>query len=444
MSERVERIVVGKAHSHWKACHRLCSLARRLGNCAVYILRQRTFAKLPAPTRKELDTELRKTYIDDYRRMPSAASAQRQGQVIAKEFKSFAKAMSAFAKNPAKFKARPNLPGYRKRYRTFYVGRNGYQIVDHKLILTGGEEIGFAPLPIRCCVNQEFNAKIEATIVGDVRIVPKGNSFIIELTYKEKEPNTQYALDKNHACLIDLGVNNLATLVSTRPGVRPLLVKGGVIKSINQHYNKLMANLRSRGKFKHFAVKGFKRERRLYDCLHKTSRLIVNYCLTYDLGRIIIGHNKEWKQETNLGKRNNQTFVNIPHSVLIEQIRYKAESLGIEVIVREESYSSKASALDFDVIPTYGENQAVGFSGKRIHRGLYRCGNGRLINADVQAAMNIGRKELGNEWLKALLEVDGGIIMDMPVTIRKIHQKMDSRRLLELGVRFQETSHVSA
>ncbi len=100
--------------------------------------------------------------------------------------------------------------------------------------------------------------------------------------------------------------------------------------------------------------------------------------------------------------------------------------------------------MDFDVIPTYGEHQAVGFSGKRIHRGLYRCGNGRLINADVQAAMNIGRKELGNEWLKALLEVDGGIIMDMPVTIRKIHQKMDSRRLLELGVRSQEISHVSA
>ena len=444
MSERVERIVIGKAHSHWKACHRLCSWARRLGNCAVYILRQRTFEKLPAPTRKELDTELRETYTVDYRRMPSAASAQRQGQVIAKEFKSFGKAMAAFSKDASKFKARPNLPGYRKRYRTFYVGRNGYQIVDHKLILTGGEEMGFAPLPIRCCENQEFNAEIDKTIVGDVRIVPKGNSFIVELTYKERNPTTQYALDKNHACLIDLGVNNLATLVTTRPGIRPILVKGGVIKSINQHYNKLMANLRSHGKFKHFAVKGFKRERRITDCLHKTSRLIVNYCLTHDLGRIVIGHNKDWKQESNLGKRNNQTFVNIPHSVLIEQIRYKAESLGIEVVVREESYSSKASALDFDEIPTYGDNKTVHFSGKRIHRGLYRCGNGRLINADVQAAMNIGRKELGNEWLKELLEVDGGIIMDMPVTIRKINQKIDSRWLLELGVRSQETTHVSA
>ena len=170
----------------------------------------------------------------------------------------------------------------------------------------------------------------------------------------------------------------------------------------------------------------------------------MNYCLAHDLGRIVIGHNKDWKQGANLGKRNNQTFVNIPHSVLIEQIRYKAESLGIEVVVREESYSSKASALDFDEIPTYGDNKTVHFSGKRIHRGLYRCGNGRLINADVQAAMNIGRKELGNEWLKELLEVDGGIIMDMPVTIRKINQKIDSRWLLELGVRSQETTHVSA
>ena len=111
MSERVERIVIGKAHSHWKACHRLCSSARRLGNCAVYILRQRTFEKLPAPTRKELDTKLRETYTVNYRRMPSAASAQRQGQVIAKEFKSFGKAMAAFSKDPSKFKARPNLPG---------------------------------------------------------------------------------------------------------------------------------------------------------------------------------------------------------------------------------------------------------------------------------------------------------------------------------------------
>ena len=444
MSNRVERIVIGKAHSHWKACHRLCSLARRLGNCAVYILRQRQFAKQPVLTRKELDTELREKYSLDYRCMPSAASAQRQGQVIAKEFKSFAKAISAFAKDSTKFKARPDLPGYRKRYRTFFVGRNGYQIVDNRLILTGGEDVGFTPLPIRCCQEQAFNAKIEETIVGDIRVVPKGNSFIVELTYKEKEKIVQYALDKKHACLIDLGVNNLATLVSTRPGVRPILVKGGVVKSINQHYNKLMANLRSHGKFKHFAVKGFKRERRIHDVLHKTSRLVVNFCLMNDLGQIIIGHNQEWKQKVQLGKRNNQTFVNIPHSVLIEQIRYKAESFGIDVVVREESYSSKASALDFDEIPTYGDDKLVNFSGKRIHRGLYRCGSGRLINADVQAAMNIGRKELGNEWLEKLLEVDGGIIMGMPVTIRKIHQKMDSRWLLKLGVRSQETSHVSA
>ena len=140
----------------------------------------------------------------------------------------------------------------------------------------------------------------------------------------------------------------------------------------------------------------------------------MNYCLAHDLGRIVIGHNKDWKQEANLGKRNNQTFVNIPHSVLIEQIRYKAESLGIEVVVREESYSSKASALDFDEIPTCGDKKTVHFSGKRIHRGLYRCGTGRLINADIQAAMNIGRKELGNEWLKSYSKSMGALSWTCP------------------------------
>ena len=114
-------------------------------------------------------------------------------------------------------------------------------------------------------------------------------------------------------------------------------------------------------------------------------------------------------------------------------IRYKVEDYGIDVTIREESYTSKASALDFDDIPSFDEKG-----------GLYRSANGLLINADINAATNIGRKELGDEWLKQLLELDGGVLVDTPAVVRNLHAGADSRQWLELGIRSQETVHVSA
>ena len=125
------------------------------------------FEKAPVLTRKELDTELRHQYGSDYRAMPSAASAQRQGQVIAKQFKGFAKAAVEYSKHPEKFQGKPRLPGYKRNYRTFYVGRNGYQIRDYRLTITGGKDIGFSAIRIVCCKHQEFNAKAEDAVTGD-------------------------------------------------------------------------------------------------------------------------------------------------------------------------------------------------------------------------------------------------------------------------------------
>ena len=129
--------------------------------------------------------------------MSSAASAQRQGQVVAKQFKSFAKAMSEFSKNPKKFRGKPQLTGYKNRYRTFCVGRNGYRITNGLLTITGAEEIGFCPVPVRCCRNQVFNAKADEAVAGDLRIVAMGNSFIIELTYivKQEDINNKIMLN---------------------------------------------------------------------------------------------------------------------------------------------------------------------------------------------------------------------------------------------------------
>ena len=146
--------------------------------------------------------------------MPSAASAQRQTQIVSEQMKSWLKACASYRKNPEKFKAHPNLPGYKKRYRSFIVGRNGYKIENHRLYLTGGKEYGFAPIKIRCCETQAFNAKISETVVGDVRIVPLGNSFVLELTFECEDAQVEkLKLDDSAACSIDLGIDNFARSV---------------------------------------------------------------------------------------------------------------------------------------------------------------------------------------------------------------------------------------
>ena len=331
------------------------------------------------------------------------------------------------------------------------LGRNGYQIRDYQLTITGGKDIDFSPIRVVCCKHQEFNAKAEEAVTGDLRIIPMGNTFIVELTYRvgkdECKNSRSVALNPNEALCCDLGIDNFATFVSTKPGIRPFLVKGKILKSINQQYNKQVAELRSKKHYEHIRIKGVKRYCQLQDLMHKASRLAVNFCLAHDLGRIVIGTNRNWKQSVNLGKRNNQNFVMLPHAKFIEMIRYKAEEYGIQVTVREESYTSKASALDMDVIadfdPKQGKTKPV-FSGKRIKRGLYRSSDGHLINADINGAANIGRKELGDEWLKKLLELDGGVFVDTPAIVRNLHACMGVRQLLEMGARSHETSHVSA
>ncbi len=419
MPQRVERIVIKPGHTHYDACHRLCSAARKLGNQAVYIQRQKIFAKEPFFAYGKLDKTVRRDCTESYRGMPSAASAQKQLKIVYEQFVSWREARKAYLADPSKFQAMPRLPGYQKRYRTFVVARNGYTVVDGRLVLTDKSGVGFEPLKIRSCENQPFNAKKEETIVGDVRVVPHGNAFFIELTYKVEEPTLISNSPKSsRACLVDVGLRNVVTLAATVSGIRPVIVKGSILRSINNLYNKDVANLQSHGKDAHRQSKVMKRTCRINDQMHKISRFLVNHCVSNALDTIILGHNKGWKQKLNLGKVNNQRFASVPYNRLIEMVQYKAQSCGINVIVREESYTSRQSALDFDPLPTFGEEGAdrVRHSGRRAG-GLFIRPNGQKINADVNGCLNIGRKELGDEWLKRLLETDEGCLMQ-PVTAR--------------------------
>ena len=121
--------------------------------------------------------------------------------------------------------------------------------------------------------------------------------------------------------------------------------------------------------------------------------MLVNHLVSNNVSKVVVGHNKEWKQDTNMDKRNNQNFVQIPFNQFIQMLTYKARLKGIKVVTREESYTSKCSFLDNETIEKHDT-----YMGKRVKRGLFKSNNGRLINADLNGALNILRKEIPNAF----------------------------------------------
>jgi len=199
---------------------------------------------------------------------------------------------------------------------------------------------------------------------------------------------------------IDIGLNNLVTATSNSVGLQPFIINGRPLKSINQYYNKTKAILQSyvgdKGISNRIKSLIHKRNNLVQNYLHHTSRFIIDYCEDNNIGNIVIGKNDGWKNKINIGKRNNQNFTQIPFAKLIQQIQYKAEEIGIKIIIQEESYTSKACFLDMDKIPVYGDSIINRFSGKRVRRGLYKTNSGQIINADVNGAYNILRKAIPN------------------------------------------------
>ena len=426
--------MIQPGHSHYDACHRFCWAAKCVFNAALYQMRQALFANQPI-TASKADKILKTGHPQTYRLLPSAG-AQRTTQILGEAWKSWMEASRDFKIHPHKYKGRPSLPGYAKKARTYAVNRNGYKIEDGFLHLSGGKAMGFAPLKITCCRQQAFNARVDETVVADVRIVPLGTSYVVVRVYAHEV--TPLELDSSGILSLDLGIDNLAAIVSNQPAYQPVLIGGKSIKSINAKYNKDIAELASNGKGRHILSKSRKRFSRIADYFHKVSRWVVRECERSGAGKIVIGLNPDWKQSASLGRVNNQKFTFIPHASLVRMICYKADRLGIQVVVREESFTSKSSALDLDPLPDYdrvkrGEQAVPAFSGRRIKRGLYKTRDGKLLNADVNGSGNILRKEIGDDWLREQIRLNKGL-MDRPIAIKHID------RLLEGSPRVSETT----
>jgi putative transposase len=281
-----------------------------------------------------------------------------------------------------------------------YLEKNSRYMLTFTNQAISGKELRLGYLKLSGCNSR---TKLIHTDVRQVRVIPKSKQFIIEVIYNFDE---KQHCDNGNYVGIDIGLNNLAAVGGNK--ISPVLINGRPLKSINQFYNKELAKLKSRQdicKSKNVNSDKIrkltqKRNNKIKDYLHKASRKLVNHLVSNNVSKIVIGHNKNWKQDINIGKLNNQKFVQIPYNMFIHMVTYKAQLEGIEVIQREESYTSRCSFIDNEEICKHET-----YKGKRIKRGLFRSYDGRLINADLNGALNILRKEISNVFNEYEIEV---------------------------------------
>lgn len=352
----------------------LCHLAKNLYNLANFHYRQFFFNLETMINYYDLQIILKDH--EAYKALP-AQSSQQIMRLVIKNWKSYWRSSREYQNDPSKFLGKPKIPKYKKKDgESIVIFTNQNTRIKNGMIYFP-KSTNLPPLKTRISKYQQ------------IRIIPKGRHYIFEIVYNREEHD--FGLDQNRILSLDLGITNILTSANNI-GLQPLIVKGNVVKSINQWYNKVRSLNRTSVNLNHLetrkmSTQTLKRNNRIKDFFHKTSRKLINYCITNNIGIIIVGYNESWKQNSNMGKINNQIFVSIPHYQLIQMIMYKAKLVGIKVVLTEESYTSKCSALDFEPV---GKHHS--YLGKRIKRGLFQSSKGIKINADVNGAVNIMRK----------------------------------------------------
>ncbi len=380
-----------------------------------------------------LDHLLKVTRDKAYYALPAQANQQIL-KLLLRDYKSFFEAVKVYGRNPEAFTGRPRMPGYMPSgsFKTSVLTNQICRLKDGCLKFPGTRDtLSLGQLPEEVCLKE-------------VRIKPGGNSFVLDVVLSVPDKGIIPMADKDiladlsaveelknlRVMAIDPGTDNIAAVVNTF-GARPFVIKGSVIKSINQLYNKEMKRLSScamtcnkRYRTRRMNSLTEKRNRRIKDQFHKVSRQLADYARNNHVDIVVMGHNTYQKQEIGIGHVNNQNFVQIPMLIFADMLRYKLAEYGIKFVLTEESYTSKADFLAKDYIPLYKKNakENFAFSGKRIQRGLYRHYDGTITNADINGAANILRKVFPkvSQW-------DRGIV-DMPCSAGCIEHRAGSCR----------------
>ena len=343
-----------------------------------------------------LDCLLKVTNNTDYYALPAQVNQQVMKRCV-KNWKGYFNALKQYKKTPAAFTGQPKIPKYKKSSMDNVIFT---AIVCNLKFKDDKCYIKFPKTEEQLCIGKYLKPDVK---LQQVEVAPYYGKFLVSVIIKDKDIQPKECRPKR-VFAIDPGVNNFAT-ISNNIGTTPIIIKGGVIKSRNQYFNKIRAILLSdlqKGKDSSHSLKSSKRlnslsryrQNFLRDYFYKIAHSIVDEALNNKVDTIIMGSIEGWKQSVNTGKQNNQNFVNIPFDKFKKILEYLCLKNGIQYIQVNESYTSKASFLDFDEIPNYGDKNIPEFSGKRIKRGLYKSKAGQIINADINGASNILRKSV--------------------------------------------------
>ena len=374
----VEQHVISKSDSRYQVIDHAAFASKNLYNAANYEIRQSFIFQGTYLRYEEMHAHMKNH--EAYKALPAKVS-QHVLKTLDKNWQSFFAAIKAWKACPEKFLGRPKLPKYKDKADGRNVLIYTIQAISKPALRQG--IIAPSGLPIE--------VKTQHPNVDCVRIIPRSGYYVVEVVYEQARQQAE--VDASLYAGIDIGLNNLAAITSNKEGFIPQIVNGRPLKSINQYYNKERARLQSiLSKDNCFTSHQLdrlttKRTRKIMHYLHCASRRIIDLLVEEGIGTLVIGKNDCWKQDINIGKRNNQNFVSLPHARFIDMLTYKAKLVGIQVNVTEESYTSKCSFLDNEPICKHEH-----YGGKRIKRGLFRSQFGKLINADVNGSYNIIRK----------------------------------------------------
>jgi putative transposase len=408
MMQLVEKHLIKKTDVRYDLIDRAAFASKNLYNAALYEIRQHFIFCGEYLNYNQMDKRMQKH--EAYCSLPRKVS-QQVLKLLDKNWASYFAAQTAWKKDPSQFLGRPKLPGYKDKKE----GRNILVYTIQALSKPALQKGIIKPSQLG------IDIRTRQRNVDQVRIVPKkAGCYIVEVVYTEEK--VQEEVEHSLAASVDIGVNNLVALTSNKRGFVPRLVNGRPIKSVNQFYNKQIRKMQKRMSSNHHTSRELervaaKRTRRIENFLHTASRRIIDLLIAEGIGTLVIGKNPGWKQESHMSRKSNQHFVQLPHARFIDMLTYKAELVGITVILQEESYTSKASFLDLDPMPIYGQKDVdkVSFSGKRVTRGNYKSRSGKVLNADVNGSGNIMRKALPNSCKGHGIEDVNGMFQSLVV-----------------------------
>ena len=370
----VEQTKINRKNSLFYDLDDLCFLSKNLYNATLYRVRQFFFETKGFLSYACVNKQMISEKNPDSYALNTKVSQQIQ-KLVDQNYRSFFGSL----KSKKKKKDEVKMPKYLKK--------DGRQVVMFTKQAVSTVVKGYIKLG-----GTNILIPTKQTDIQFVRLVPHGSYITVEVGYRKETP--EY-VDNGRYAAIDLGIANLATLTFFND--KPIIFNGRPLKSVNQYYNKKLAELKSKQSKSKSPYRNTnrmnaltsKRYNKIKDYMHKTSREIVNQLVSHNVTNLIIGHNKGWKQDTNLGKANNQKFVQIPFLMFINMLMYKCELAGIRCETIQESHTSKCSFLDHEEICHHDK-----YLGRRIHRGLFKSATGQAINADVNGSLNIMRRFL--------------------------------------------------